>query len=584
MAADALFKSARGWDSNQFPPEMKDFDPMSKDSATFSDYHDTGKSFVSLNSFVARAIAEYCKGAESKIGLVKIGDGSYAVEHHKSDGTVILFQLNKNGKCQGTVVEASGRYTNLPTFGDKKNPFDCAGICLCLLMRVCEESAKAKSFLEEEAKQYSLSGEFDPTGIYYLCDAVYYGTKKNEIKITMPGGNVDMLSGSSVAVGALNGAVLCGAPELITNAGAKKSGASALTFAQAKRRFAKWADTMEWTEEEEKLIPVFPDDYPVMPETVKLCSRYVGTREDKRPMVNFMWRGITSYGKSTGVAMMAALLHMPLLRVTCNSGMETQDFLSNIVPVSESGVHNVSGELPSFEEIAMDPATAYFTMTGEENEDADCQACLDAYARIVASQSGTTDRLFKQVKSPYVEALEHGYIVEIQEISRIKDSGVLVGLNEYDRPGSIIPLVDGGTVTRHPNAIVVYTDNVGYVSCRPVDPSVLRRMAFIIDSYQMSKEDALDRVVYNTGFSDKAMLNQMYEVWDKIHSHCADKDITEGTVSLTELEMWCQCVIADGYSNLRENCIDCVVAKATSVPEEQAEIISAVVDLTLTSV
>ena len=37
MAADALFKSERGWDSNQFPPEMKDFDPRSKNSATFSD-------------------------------------------------------------------------------------------------------------------------------------------------------------------------------------------------------------------------------------------------------------------------------------------------------------------------------------------------------------------------------------------------------------------------------------------------------------------------------------------------------------------------------------------------------------------
>lgn len=79
------------------------------------------------------------------------------------------------------------------------------------------------------------------------------------------------------------------------------------------------------------------------------------------------------------------------------------------------------------------------------------------------------------------------------------------------------------------------------------------------------------------------MLDTMYEVWDKIRSHCADKDITEGTVSLTELEMWAQCMIVDGYNSgvLRSNCIDCVVSKATSVPEEQAEILAAVVDLTL---
>lgn len=84
--------------------------------------------------------------------------------------------------------------------------------------------------------------------------------------------------------------------------------------------------------------------------------------------------------------------------------------------------------------------------------------------------------------------------------------------------------------------------------------------------------------MYNTGFDDSQLLETMYDTWKGVQEHCADKDITEGSVSLSELEMWAQAVKADNYGNVRENCIDCVVACATSVPDEQKEIISSVID------
>lgn len=293
-------------------------------------------------------------------------------------------------------------------------------------------------------------------------------------------------------------------------------------------------------------------------------------------MNNFMWRGITSYGKSTGVELMAGFLNIPLLRMTCNSTMETQNFLSDIIPDTD-GAH--TAELPDFAEIAADPASAYFKLTGVEDEDATCQMALEAYGKAAAS-NGSVAR-YKFVESNYVKALEHSYIVEVQEISRIRDAGVLVGLNEYDRAGAMIPLVDGRFVRRHPDAMVVYTDNVGYASCRPVDPSVIRRCAFVIDSYELTKETLLARVRYNTGFPDKDLLEKMYTVWLAISKHCKENDITEGSISATELEMWAQSVQVDGMSNVRENCRCCVVSKATSVVEEQEEIMGSVVDLYL---
>lgn len=118
-------------------------------------------------------------------------------------------------------------------------------------------------------------------------------------------------------------------------------------------------------------------------------------------------------------------------------------------------------------------------------------------------------------------------------------------------------------------------------SCRPVDPSVIRRCAFVIDSYELTKETLLARVRYNTGFPDKDLLEKMYTVWLAISKHCKENDITEGSISATELEMWAQSVQVDGMSNVRENCRCCVVSKATSVVEEQEEIMGSVVDLYL---
>lgn len=345
-----------------------------------------------------------------------------------------------------------------------------------------------------------------------------------------------------------------------------------LTFENAMQEFADYRSKKHWTEAEERLIPTFPPDYPVMPEAVKLARRYISTKEDRRPMVNFMWRGITSYGKSTGVEMLAAFLHTPLLRMTCSSTMETQDFLSTFVPDNDD--QPALGALPqvSVEEMFCDAQSAYKKLTGIDDPDATDEACLKVMLAAAAANARGGSARFKHIESNFVKAMEHGYICEIQEASRVKDAGVLVGLNEYDRPGAIIPLVDGGFTTRHPDAICIYTDNVGYNSCRPLDPSVLRRFSVIIDSNKMTKEQVINRVVYNTGFEKKGMLEQMYTVWKDIADYCISHEFTDGSVSVTELEMWAKCVKLDGYDNLEEDAIECVISKATAIPEEQEEL------------
>lgn len=541
-----------------------------------SPYHDASKTYVTLWPPVIRSLLAYCAGSSGEISAVKIADKTYATEQLLPNGETGIFYLAQNGTCKGTYRTPTGRHQALPQISRTvSEPLDF--VYFAALLWLCDEDPAIAAKLEEVRITYDATGELDTTHAYYLSDALYYALRDEVVKVLLPGGNADVLTQTALQTGALTGSVVCGTPQVIMQPTSSNASQS-ITYETAEKEFESWRAHLSWTQAEEALIPKFPSDFLVPKETLKIARRYLQTRTSRRPMNNFMWRGVTSYGKSTGVEILAALLHTPLLRMTCHTSMETADFLSSIVPCGNDDL-SFTGDFPSFSQIELDPEGAYQILTGENKPDVTGDEILAAYGKAVLAKHDPSARpstLFKQVESNFVKALSRGYILEVQEISRIKDSGVLVGINEYDHAGAVIPLVNGGSVRRHPDALVVYTDNVGYVSCRPVDPSVLRRMAFIIDSYDLPKEEVLKRIVYNTGFNDANLLEQMYEVFCKIQDYCADRDITEGTLSATELEMWAQTVMADGYANIQENCQDCVISKATSVISEQKAIKSEV--------
>lgn len=425
-------------------------------------------------------------------------------------------------------------------------------------------------------------------------------------------------------------------PRIIKSVGAApRYSGGILTVAEAKQQFGSYSADRHWSVQERRLIPQLADDMPVMPEVLRIAKRITETQSDVNPVVNLMWRGVTSYGKSTGIKQLAAILDMPLLILTCHPNMEAQDFISQMVPDSktedilldmnsvhttrsivaatdqprhpmlEKAVSNVLS-LNEQEQKRILEGTDFITMALMDT-DAAAQALLGPGEPAIAVEEllwlhGQTvqeiltkplrDKLaeleaitpeakekkeknfleFVHVCSPYLKAMANGYIVEIQEASRIRDSGVMVAINEFDRPNAVIPLMNGYTATRHPKAISVITDNVGYASCRPVDPSVLRRQSLIIDSYELPKELLLDRVKRNTGVSDSAFLERAYSLWEKVQSYCRQNAITDGSVSPMELERFVQAVKYDGMDSIPYNLDDCIISKATSDPDSQREI------------
>lgn len=401
------------------------------------------------------------------------------------------------------------------------------------------------------------------------------------------------------------------------------------TIGEAKARFAQYSDGREWTPMERMMIPTFPDDTPIMPEVWYIAKRICDTEGSVNPVCNFLWRGITSYGKSTGIKQLACILNMPLLIQTCHTNMEAQELKSSYVPASQDDglplcaeemalpgdTGNQKVEKPPYYADAMahlmsadeqtrkevldasgflagllaDTEAAMEQLTGKSgltiSPDDACWLYTTVYAEMQTASLGKMLKAlsasekedpnkpqFKHILAPYIKAMVNGYMVELQEISRIRDSGVLVSINEMDHPGALIQLMNGAVARRHKKAICAYSDNVGYSSCRAIDQSVIRRFAFVLDSYELTKEQLLDRVRRNTGCKDESLMELAYNLWEKVDSFCKQNSITEGSVSATELERFVQAVMYDGPDSIRENLDSCIISKASSDIEDQRQI------------
>ena len=579
MATPIIFKSQSSWDIKRLKAlGLENDSPRRKDADSICSLNTKG--YSTINADITRALMYMSDKTGTDYAVVKVSSTKVAAERKLSDGSHEIVTYQINGEIKAVKINTAGGAEPFKALGNKNDAIHLTTLFMAIIALV--GSVEFDLFTNVESVLSDIQRiliytqiipllEEEKSKLWWVNDYIYQKILDGSIKINIPDdGNIDMLSKRTISSGSLNGEVIYGTPDILVGNSKKNKKTKKLTVESAKKEFASFINSHNWSDEERMLIPQFPDDFPIPPEVAKMAKRYIASKSDKRPMVNFMWRGITSYGKSTGVEVMACILDMPLLRMTCHTDMVTQDFLSDFVPDTSAAAN--TDNLPDFETIQFDPEMAYEMLTGTRDENATEDMCLKAYGEAVAKRNSSSPH-FVHVMSNYVKALTKGYIVEVQEGSRIKDAGVLVGLNEYDRPNSVIPLLDGSYARRDENAICIFTDNVGYNSCRPVDPSVLRRMSFIIDSYELPKEMVIDRIKYNTGFDDDEIIEDCYNLWNDFSQYCQEHDITQGAVSVTELEMLVMTIKYDGISNILENITDTLVSKATSDYEERQELL-----------
>ena len=599
-----FLKDVQSWNlkamPNGYPKEYSEWSKMSEDKECCSALNKSGRPAM-LNAYILKALHEYAKGSNSDIGLLNLAAGdvpSFATEWHKPDGTV-LARATASGLLQITVINpVNGKYEKIPVLGNRNDHFDASSVMLLYLaieaeknkqagltdhawtwacMQAARDGFNANGFVPEDLARLAsdcLQCAFADPDVVAKDDK---DLKKRLIPASINAGNtVTLLPEDDIRNKKFaSGVILCGDPQLMKPAECRTvmTNLKNQTIQSLRENplVAEYVSSRTWTPEEEMLIQRFPDDTVVPEEIVKAVMRFLRSRDMRAPFVNFAWRGITGYGKSTGVAMMSCILNTPLVWMTCSSSTDREYFLSVFVP--EGRKDFMSNRLPTFDDIMSDPEAAYEMLTGHEKVNPTYQEVLEAYGKAYMRTASEAPS-YKLVESDYVSALERGWIVEVQEYSRIRDSGVLTALNNMDRPGAIIPMADGTKRVRHKNAITFWTDNSGYVSCRPVDPSVKRRLDTISNSFKMEKSLAIARLKQNLpDFNNNALLEKLYSVWDKIVAYCKDKEITDGDVSIVELERWAAVVQMEGEETMIDSCLECVIAKAADDPDTQDELV-----------
>ena len=644
--------------------EMKTWSPYGKASTlNFSRNAQSGYLFHDS----ANAIRDIAMPAsDTKLCIVEIGKGHYAVELNISPSLSYIAEANSNGYLR------AGKF-GIDPISNKINQgairslhtTDRSFIMAALIMAFGASdmskltSDQKKEFNEAFSNLKSL-GICPSTqdNVYQLCDFLYWGINSKDKLIPIEeaafdAGNIVMIPDQRLQTGTFRGNIYTGTPVLLFGSTSEEDKTSAGTVlylmnlpeVQAYRE----AHINDFTEQERFLIPDpetdmdVADDALVVPEVETLVLHYVGTKNDAKPFVNFSWRGVTGYGKTTGCRQIARILGKPYVVQACSDDTTTADFLSKFVPVNQE--EETIDSLPSMEDMTKNPILTYQKLTGVTDMEATPQMCLTAayqqaciskllqakmaadvakaerdqiyrdaeeianeailsatevwqieearkaekkekdladakyVAALKAVNSFSVENegapKFKLVEAPYAQALRRGYLVEIQEASRIRKQA-LVGLNAYSYTGALITRENGESFRRHPEAMVIFTDNVGYQSCRPIDPSVIRRWDENLTTTDLDKQFVMDRIERNVGFGNKKLLSDMYDAWKKVFDICRNQQIDQGSCTIIELEKWVQLVKLDGQESIRKNLRTAVINKCSEVEEEQDEIFDTV--------
>ena len=507
--------------------------------------------------------------------------------HRAGETHVTVFNRN-TGKFMCAVMDSSGNSTNYVL---KEDGNSGSALFFVLMPYFLED--------EEFSENYTVlmnckkDGYSDMTAAedaaYMLCDNVYrriegastLGDKGVKISV-QNNGNIQPLTALNIKSNVYSpSSVLLGNFEIL-KAGAAPVSVSVYTrpedftgkYSLAERKF---------TAEETAQIPSIPGWYVIPQEVVKICRHAQATTASSQPMRNFMMRGPAGTGKTEGAKAIAAGLGLPYVHLTCSANTEIYDLLGQMLPdVDSAESHSaVPAELPTFDDIRFDPASAYEKLTGTYEEEITEEAVYSKLLEVIREKTVSeltpenenakdSHQRFKYVDTPLVQAMRNGWVVELQEPTVISNPGVLVGLNSLLDRCAAITLPTGEKIQRHPDTVVVVTTNNDYAGCKNMNQSVISRMNLVIDMEEPDVETLTRRVMNITGCTDNSIVRKMSEAMKEISERCRETMITDGCCGVRELISWVQSYMI--CNDVMEAAQYTVLASVSSDPENRQEI------------
>lgn len=592
MPQSKLFQSWT-W-ARSIPEPFNDSGVTTSRTDAVSKYNSTASPKATLHAATLRAILAYMEidtsigtpltGAKGAVGTQS--EEMIVTEYPSQTGLIHAVNFNKNnGKF--TVGCFTDPTATPEIYTIKDSGESGAALFFALMLPMLEDTEFADQYnllAEERKKGYPDKDKLSQIGCV-LCDNVYRRIENAPqlgnagVSISIPtGGNLQRFSPLNLNKGVYNPVnVIYGDFEILQVGSVPKS---ALATTKHEDFIGKYAlSARKFSGSESMLIPSLPSWYVIPQEVIQVCNYSLKTTDSESPMRNFMLRGPAGTGKTEGARAVAAGLGLPYVFLTCAADFDKFDFIGQFVPATgpSSGLDASQIDMPTFDDIRMDPCTAYSKLTGIYNEDITEEEVYQMLLQKIGEKAATEavggekkDTGFRYVDTPFIQALRNGWVIELQEPSIIANQGVLVGLNGLLDNSKAIMLPTGEIIRRHPDTVVIISTNTDYVGCRAMNQSVLSRMDLIIDMNEPEKDELVRRVSGITQCPNLGVLGQMAEAIGDIQMKCRSEAITDGCCGMRELISWVQSYMICG--NIMEAAIHTVLSSVSSNVDNRDEI------------
>lgn len=343
----------------------------------------------------------------------------------------------------------------------------------------------------------------------------------------------------------------------------------------------------EYAEDEKNRLVEIPEWYVPVQKVVRFANNLSASNQFERPIRNILFRGPAGCGKTEGAKVIASMCGLPYGVVTGHADMEFFDLTSMPIPRTESpistdaelleyllyAVRDKNMALPDMSLLSLFPEQAYAQITGQTKKDATESECVAALAAKLLSVckadiemfTGNSSK-FKIVKSDFAVGMERGWLVELQEMNMLLKPGTLVGLNNVMEHG-VLQLPTGEVIRRHPDTVIVYTQNVGYAGTVESNQSAYSRVELKCDLEPPTEEEMVKRIQMHVPQLDEVQIRTIAQTARQIRAVCRD-EIASGSVGTREEIAWAKLTYL--YGNILEAAEDTILPSCSEDEEDRS--------------
>ena len=324
--------------------------------------------------------------------------------------------------------------------------------------------------------------------------------------------------------------------------------------------------------EEELLIPKVPDGHFVGKDEAFISKQIKNSfnQDDEGFKIhNILLEGEAGSGKSQLARVLASKMKRPFVSFSCSENTDESDLKGLLLPSisdesydaltdkekkiyeilekEDNSIYDEVGkvlELPDSFEIEISPTESYNKMAETEVKSADSFAAMKLFYDIVFSEiknltnklKGKSDGVtYKYVDSPIMRAIKNGWVLELQEVTLVRQQSIFSALFDVLERTSIgIVNTQVGSIKRHPDFFCIVTTNSNYYGCKPMNEAFRSRFQLTVKLDTPEHDEIKERIKSKCDIQDNTKLEMIADIYDSIKGTIKNEDI-RGDLSLRNL-------------------------------------------------